>query len=188
MAAVAPFPVLFVCVGNLCRSPYAEILLRSRLSDLGAADRFDVSSAGVLAEVGWPMHRRMSLRLVEAGGSPEGFEARQFEERMVPRTGLVLALTKDIRARVLGEVPAALRRTFTLLEFVTLAADAPSGLTPQELVRDCGDRRSAAALTEYDVADPIHEPDEVVLQVSQVLDAAVDIVATSLAATVDEAV
>jgi protein-tyrosine phosphatase len=188
VAAVAPFPVLFVCVGNVCRSPYAEILLRSRLADHGAADRFGVGSAGVLAEVGRPMHRRMSLRLVEAGASPEGFVARQFEERMVPPTGLVLALTKDIRARVLVEVPAALRRTFTLLEFATLAADAPSGLTPRELVRDCGDRRSAAALTEYDVADPIHEPDEVVLQVSQVLDAAVDTVAASLAATVDEAV
>jgi protein-tyrosine phosphatase len=180
---VAPFPVLFVCVGNVCRSPYAEILLRSRLTDLGAADRFDVGSAGVLAEVGRPMHRRMSLRLVAAGASPKGFVARQFEERVVPPKGLVLALTKDIRARVLVEVPAALRRTFTL-EFASLAADAPSGLTPRELVRDCGDRRSAAALTEYDVADPIHEPDEVVLQVSQVLDAAVDAVATSLAATV----
>ena len=56
------------------------------------------------------------------------------------------------------------------------------------MVRDCGDRRSAAALTEYDVADPIHEPDEVVLQVSQVLDAAVDTVAASSATTVDEAV
>jgi len=100
----------------------------------------------------------------------------------------VLTLTRDIRARVLGEVPAALRRTFTLLEFATLAAAAPPGLTPQGLVRDCGDRRSSAALTEYDVADPIHEPDEVVLQVSQVLDAAVATVATSLAATVDQPV
>ena len=188
MAAVAPFPVLFVCVGNLCRSPYAEILLRARLTDLGAADRFDLGSAGVLAEVGQPMHHRMSQRLVEAGASPEGFAARQFEEHMVPSTGLVLALTKDIRARVLGEVPAALRRTFPLLEFATLAASAPPGMTPQELVRDCGDRRSTAALTEYDVADPIHESDEVVLQVSQVLDAAVETVAASLAATVDEAV
>jgi hypothetical protein len=52
LPAVAPFPVLFVCVGNLCRSPYAEILLRSRLTDLGAADRFEIGSAGVLAEVG----------------------------------------------------------------------------------------------------------------------------------------
>ena len=49
VAAVAPFPVLFVCIGNVCRSPYAEILLRSRLTDLDAADRFDVGSAGVFA-------------------------------------------------------------------------------------------------------------------------------------------
>ena len=188
VAAVAPFPVLFVCIGNVCRSPYAEILLRSRLTDLGAADRFDVGSAGVFAEVGRPMHRRMGLRLVEAGASPEGFVARQFEERMVPPTGLVLTLTRDIRARVLEEVPAALRRTFTLLEFATLAAAAAPGLTPQGLVRDCGDRRSSAALTDYDVADPIHQSDALVLQVAQVLDAAVDTVATSLAATVDQPV
>ncbi len=185
VAVVAPFPVLFVCIGNVCRSPYAEILLRSRLTDLGAGDRFEVGSAGLRAEVGHPMHRRMSVQLREAGASPDGFVARQFNERMVPASGVLLALTKDIRARVLGEVPGALRRTFTLLEFATLAAGVAPGTSPQQLVRDCGDRRSTADLEEYDVPDPIHEPDEVVLHVSQVLNTAVDSVAGSLAATVD---
>ena len=185
MAAVPAFPVLFVCIGNVCRSPYAEILLRSRLADLGVAERFDVGSAGLRAEVGHPMHRRMSQRLREAGASPEGFVARQFQERMVPPSGVLLALTKDIRARVLGEVPGALRRTFTLLEFATLAAGAEPGLTPQGLVRDCGDRRSTAGQEEHDVPDPIHEPDEVVLHVSQMLNQAVESVARSLAATSD---
>ncbi len=184
MAAVPPFPVLFVCIGNVCRSPYAELLLRARLGDLGVADRFDVGSAGVRAEVGRPMHRRMSARLQEAGVSSDGFLARQFTERMVDPPGVLLALTKEIRARVLGDVPGALRRTFTLLEFATLAAGAAPGLTVQELVTDCNDRRSAAALEEYDVPDPIHETDEVVLHVSRVLDAAIQSVATSLAATV----
>ena len=182
---MSSFPVLFVCIGNVCRSPYAELLLRQRLADLGAEARFEVGSAGLMAEIGEPMHRRMGERLVEAGASPDGFVARQFAAAMVPSTGLVLALTKDIRSRVLGEVPGALRRTFTVLEFAALVDGAEPGLTPRELVLDCGDRRSTAALAEFDVADPIHAPDEVVARVAETLDHAVERIATSLAGTRD---
>jgi protein-tyrosine phosphatase len=182
---MSSFPVLFVCLGNVCRSPYAELLLRQRLADLGAASRFDVASSGLMAEVGRPMHRRMGERLVGAGASPDGFAARQFTNALVPPVGLVLALTKDIRSRVLGEVPGALRRTFTVLEFAVLATGAPSGMTPRELVLDCGDRRSTAALEDFDVEDPIHAPDEVVVRVSETLDLAVERIATCLAETRD---
>ena len=182
---MSSFPVLFVCIGNVCRSPYAELLLRQRLAEVGAGARFDVGSAGLMAEIGQPMHRRMGERLVAAGGDPEGFVARQFGPALVPSDGLVLALTKDIRSRVLGEVPAALRRTFTVLEFAALATGAQPGLSPRELVLDCGDRRSTAALEEFDVEDPIHAPDEVVAHVSETLDHAVERIATCLAETRD---
>lgn len=180
-----PFPVLFVCIGNVCRSPYAELLLRQRLADLGAGARFDLGSAGLMAEIGQPMHRRMGERLVAAGGSPEGFVARQFAASVVPATGLVLALTKDIRSRVLNEVPAALRRTFTVLEFAALAGGAQPGLPLRELVLDCGDRRSTAAMEEFDIEDPVHAADEVVARVSETLDLAVERIAGSLAETRD---
>ena len=57
--AAAPFRLLYVCTGNICRSPFAEIITRHVLiGRLGgrAASRFHISSAGVRAVVGSGMH------------------------------------------------------------------------------------------------------------------------------------
>lgn len=39
--------VLFVCLGNICRSPAAEGILRAIIEERGIADRFDIDSAGL---------------------------------------------------------------------------------------------------------------------------------------------
>ncbi|HEX7120275.1 MAG TPA: low molecular weight protein-tyrosine-phosphatase [Longimicrobiales bacterium] len=41
-----PIRVLFVCLGNICRSPMAEAVFRSLVRDDGVADRFEIDSAG----------------------------------------------------------------------------------------------------------------------------------------------
>ena len=38
--------IVFVCLGNICRSPMAEVVFRFLLEDAGLADRVAVSSAG----------------------------------------------------------------------------------------------------------------------------------------------
>ena len=48
-----PFRLLFVCTGNTCRSPMAEVIARRRVAELGW-DRVDVRSAGVAAFDGSP--------------------------------------------------------------------------------------------------------------------------------------
>ena len=42
--------VLFVCHGNICRSPMAEFIFKKEISDLGLTDRFEVSSAATSSE------------------------------------------------------------------------------------------------------------------------------------------
>src|SRR6185437_3085008 len=83
------FPLLFVCTGNICRSPFAEILtrhlLRGRLGGRAAA-AFDVSSAGVAAVVGSAMHPDSRAELAPWGldGAPaDGFVARQLQSSMI---------------------------------------------------------------------------------------------------------
>ncbi|HEX6149356.1 hypothetical protein, partial [Nocardioides sp.] len=106
-----PFRILVVCVGNVCRSPLAERLLLSRL---GAG--FEVRSSGVRALVGEPMDPTVARLATELGADPTSFVARQFEPDQAEWADLVLVATRDLRSRVLAEVPTALRRTFTLLE------------------------------------------------------------------------
>ena len=47
------YSILFVCHGNICRSPMAEMILRKRVSDLGVADSFVIASAAVSREEIW---------------------------------------------------------------------------------------------------------------------------------------
>jgi protein-tyrosine phosphatase len=45
----SPIRVLFVCMGNICRSPMAEALFRHKVEQAGLADRFEIDSAGTHA-------------------------------------------------------------------------------------------------------------------------------------------
>lgn len=47
--ATRPVRILFVCLGNICRSPSAEGVFRHYISEQGACDRYDIDSAGLIA-------------------------------------------------------------------------------------------------------------------------------------------
>ena len=186
MARVSPpFTVLFVCVGNVCRSPLAERLLRERLSDqLGdRSDEVVVESAGVRALVGRPMEAAAAQELARLGLTNEDFTARQLTGRIANGADLVLTATKELRSRVLEEAPGALRRTFTITEFAALSAGARAD-SPRSLVADAAQRRSAARVDDYDVPDPIGAGPEVHRAAADLIADSVAPIAESLASAV----
>ena len=74
--------VLFVCHGNICRSPMAEFLLKDLVKKKGIADQFYIRSAATSTEeiwngVGNPVHPGTKRKLAEAGISCEGKRAVQ---------------------------------------------------------------------------------------------------------------
>lgn len=108
------FRILTVCTGNICRSPMAEQLLREKLLHIPG---LTVTSAGTGALVG----AGMPAPAAELAGSfgarnTEAHRARQLEPDMVRDADLVLALANEHKRRILEEVPAGVRRTFTLRE------------------------------------------------------------------------
>jgi protein-tyrosine phosphatase len=174
---VADLDILVVCLGNVCRSPVAERLLRLRFRELlgSRADALSVSSAGVTALVGRPMDAASAAELRRLGGDPEGFVARQCRPEMADGAGLVLTATREVRSRVLQEAPRALRRTFTLREFAALTrlpsvSDADPWASPADLVRGAASWRSSALLEDQDVEDPIGRPAQVHGRVADLLD------------------
>lgn len=171
-----PFRVLAVCIGNVCRSPLMERLLRDRLPG-----EVVVESAGLLAMVGEPMEPNAAAELTRLGGSADGFTARQFQHHMAAKADLVLAATADVRSRVLEEYPSALRRSFTLLEFAYLAPQAPRELSsPTELIAWAAANRSLALGQELDIIDPIGRGPEVHRQAADLIDGAVGFIAAAL--------
>jgi protein-tyrosine phosphatase len=173
---MSQFRVLFVCIGNVCRSPLGERLLASKLT----AEGFEVSSAGVGAMVGSAMTPEAASHLESYGGSADGFLARQLTPAMVTESDLVLTATKAIRSRVLEDSPAALRRTFTVLELAALLDVVPADGDPTALVRTAAEERARAALDDYDIPDPYGRGDDAHAVAAQAMAAAVDRIAKGL--------
>lgn len=170
------FQVLFVCIGNVCRSPLGERLLADRLD----AERFEVRSAGIAAMVGAPMVPEAAAHLAAYGGSDEGFVSTQLTGRMVSGADLVLTATKAIRSRVLEDSPGALRRTFTVRELAAILDVVEPQTEPQALVRRAAEERSRAVLDDYDVPDPYGRGDEAHEVAARLMAGAVERIAEGL--------
>lgn len=110
------FEILVVCTGNICRSPVGAQLLAASLDRRGVS----VTSAGVGAVVGSGIGEGMLDALGRAGISAGPHEARQATEALISDIDLVLTMDTDQRSWILGRVPAALRRAYTLREFALI--------------------------------------------------------------------
>lgn len=91
--------VLFVCSGNICRSPYAEVVARSLLG----ADRFDVASAGAIATPGLAATDTMQEIARERGLDLSGHEARPLDG--VPRPDWVIGMEQHHLAAARATFP-----------------------------------------------------------------------------------
>ena len=123
------FRILHVCVANQCRSPIAERLTSHHLSDQVPArpESWAVTSAGIEAANGAPMHQYATGVLTAAGIDADGFTAQRLTDSMIDNADLVLAATAAVRDIVIAKAPAVLPITFTLREFARLAgAVAPT--------------------------------------------------------------
>lgn len=154
--------ILAVCTGNICRSPAVELLLRAAVGD-----GFQIASAGTRAVVGSGVSRPMATLLADAGLSPLFFSARQLFPDHVRAADLVLTATVAHRATVVEMAPAAVRRTFTVLEFARIMALLGERLGSEplaELVPRVAAARFAVDPGQDDLRDPYGQSDAVYLQ------------------------
>jgi protein-tyrosine phosphatase len=138
----AAFRLLYVCTGNICRSPFAEILTRHLLiGRLGgrAAAAFEVSSAGVQGVAGSAIHPSTRHELSPWGldrAAADRFIARQLRTEMIGGAHLVLGADVRHRSAVIEREPGALGTSFSLREFARLAAEVdPAELPPDPVAR-----------------------------------------------------
>jgi protein-tyrosine phosphatase len=155
--------ILFVCEGNICRSPYAAAAFAERWETLAGARPTVVSSSGTRAVAGAAAHELLGAHL-RTPSSLDGHIARQLTASIVREQDLVLTMERTQRGAVLDLVPSALRRTFTLLEVQRLAApvlDAwnadtvRAGDTLHELLGRQRASGSGSTSADDDVADPV---------------------------------
>jgi|SRR5690606_6973904 len=97
-----PMRILFVCLGNICRSPAAEAALRDALAEAGLADSVEVDSAGTGDwHIGEPPDPRMVAAAAEAGLTLRG-RARLVTREDFETADLILVMDRanlaDVRA------------------------------------------------------------------------------------------
>jgi protein-tyrosine phosphatase len=100
------FGVLFVCTGNICRSPTAEAIFRKLAEDAGMAGAVTADSAGTHAyHVGEPPDLRAQAAAARRGYDLSALRARRIEGADLKRSDLILAMDQDhyaILARMAG--------------------------------------------------------------------------------------
>lgn len=84
--------ILFVCTGNTCRSPMAELLLRSKIKK-NKIKWWDVASCGIHAETGSSISRNSKAVLEELGISSDGFKPKQLTQKRISASTLVVCMT-----------------------------------------------------------------------------------------------
>ena len=74
--------ILFICLGNICRSPMAEFYMKDLVQKQGLADLFEIASAATSTEeIGNPVYPPARKKLAEHGIGCEGKTARQMRKK-----------------------------------------------------------------------------------------------------------
>ena len=111
--------VLFVCHGNICRSPMAEFVLKDMVEKRGLANPFHIESAATSSEeLGNPVHPGTRRRLAQEGISCEGKTARRITKTDYDKNDLIIGMDDaNMRnmQRLFGGDPKG--KLYKLLEF-----------------------------------------------------------------------
>jgi len=184
------FEIMTVCTGNICRSPLAEQLLRTRLADLPGR----ITSAGTYGLDAAPMPAP-AQQLAAQYGVPavmaDAHRSRRLTPAQLETPDLILAMAREHRRGVVELAPARLRAAFTVREFARLAADTADAEIQKAVAvhQDASARlRAAVAVVashrgmilppesadDDDVVDPYRQSDAVYQRSGQQLVPAID--------------
>lgn len=104
---------VFVCFGNIMRSPMAELMFRRTLAEHGEYD-LDICSAGIHAIPGSPAHARSLIAGRELGLPLDYHRSRLLTAEMVDRADAIFAMDFQNKAELLNLYPEAKDKIFML--------------------------------------------------------------------------
>lgn len=136
-----PYRVALVCLGNICRSPIAHVVLQKALDRAGVSGRVEVDSSGTGDwHLGHPMDRRAAAALASAGYDGSAHRAQQFTEDWYDRHDLILAMDES--------------------NFRDISALAPDEETAKQRVRMFREFDPRADYGDMEVPDPYYGEDD----------------------------
>jgi protein-tyrosine phosphatase len=132
-----PMRVLMVCLGNICRSPTAEVVLRQRLTAHGLDELVDVDSAGTGGwHAGAPPDARAQRHALLRGYDLSRLRARRVVDADFDRFDLLLAMDEDNLAELQRLKPIGARSEVRLFAAAEVPDPYPGGAQGFENVLD----------------------------------------------------
>lgn len=108
--------ILFVCIGNICRSPFAQGLFTNKMRQKSYKN-FYADSAGLLALPGNSVTFLAKKVAAEHGVDLSGHKAKRLSQKLVDRADLILVMEKVHKDELITEFPEATDKTFILRRF-----------------------------------------------------------------------
>ncbi|MDF2513843.1 MAG: low molecular weight protein-tyrosine-phosphatase [Herbinix sp.] len=138
--------VLFVCHGNICRSPMAEFVFKNMVKKKGLSDKFIIASAATSTEeIGNPVHPETRKILSTYGISTEGKRAIQMTRADYKEYDYIVAMDQRNvinMGRIIGQ--DSMNKVKRLLDFTSMSGDIADpwytgdfDLTYQDVYRGC---------------------------------------------------
>lgn len=117
--------ILFVCLGNICRSPMAEFVMKDIVEKAGLSHEFEIASAATSTyEIGNPVYPPARQKLAEHGISCAGKTARQITKKDYENYDYIVAMDKsnlrNLRAMLGEDVQGKIS---LLMDFTSRPAD-----------------------------------------------------------------
>ena len=176
--------VLFVCTGNICRSPMGELMFPLFFHD----DSIVTDSAGVQGLLNSPIDPASALLLAQDGIDSRAFRSKRLTPQLAMSNDLILCFTEHQRRKIVALAPRVRTKTFTLTGFAALCAYCAShgiiqGSTVNERLQSV--LRNASMIQSVlgnapDIADPYRKEIEVFQDAHDAIGEAIAQIASAL--------
>ena len=93
--------IVFVCTGNTCRSPMAEIIMKNKIKSAGITD-VRVTSAGLSAQTGAKMSENSFKALKALGLKPYGFKSKPLTKKLLFTADVIICMTSEHKRYLSG--------------------------------------------------------------------------------------
>lgn len=110
--------IVFICTGNVCRSPMAEHYMQGKIKELKKDEEYIIDSCGIYANPGEKATKNAIEAIKEYGIDMESHRAKNIYQINLEDFDLIIGLTNQHKENIIRLFPTIKNKVYTLKEYV----------------------------------------------------------------------